>query len=202
MAFTVKQIKKILSDAGMPVENLESAASDICGRHTADMEALREERDNYKADAEKYATVKAELDELKAKPVDPYKEKYEKEKAAYKKYRDEVEKKESDEAKQNAYKEVLKDAGIASSKIDKVLKYADLDSVELDEDGKLTNGKELIKAVKAEWPEYIEKQVEQGADTPKPPETTGGPTANGRAFDIWNQRQNRLYGKNEGTENK
>lgn len=202
MAFTIKQIKKILSDAGTPVENLESAASDICGRHAADMEALKEERDGYRADAEKNAKAQAELDEMKARPSDQYKEKYEKEKAAYKKYREEVEKRESDAAKRKAYTEILKDAGIAKSKIEKVLKYTDLDKMELDENGNLANGKELMKEVKAEWPEFIEKQVEQGAKTPTPPDSTGGQAVNSRAFDIWNERQNRLYGKIEGNENK
>lgn len=202
MAFSVKQIKKILSDNGMPVDNLEQAASDICGRHAADMDALKEERDSFKADAEKYEAARSELEGLKAKADDGYKARYEKERDDFKKYREGVEKEKADAVKKAEYTNILKDAGIASSKIEKVLKYTDLNKLELDEDGKLTDRKTLLKEVKAEWPEYIEKQVEKGAETATPPATNGGQTgANGRAAQIWAERQKRLYGI-EGNENK
>lgn len=202
MAFSVKQIKKILSDNGMPVDNLEQAASDICGRHAADMDALKEERDSFKADAEKYEAARSELEGLKAKADDGYKARYEKERDDFKKYRDGVEKEKTDAVKKAEYTNILKDAGIASSKIEKVLKYTDLNKLELDEDGKLADRKTLLKEVKAEWPEYIEKQVEKGAETATPPATNGGQAgANGRAAQIWAERQKRLYGI-EGNENK
>lgn len=202
MAFSVKQIKKILSDNGMPVDNLEQAASDICGRHAADMDALKEERDNYKADAEKYETAQSELNDLKAKGDDGYKTRYEHERDEFKKYRESVEKEKADAVKKAEYTNILKDAGIASSKIEKVLKYTDLSKLELDDDGKLTDRKTLLKEVKAEWPEYIEKPVEKGAETATPPATGGGQnTANGRAAQLWAERQKRLYGI-EGNETK
>ncbi len=201
MAFSIKQIKKILSDNGMPVENLESAASDICGRHSADMDAIKEERDSYKADAEKLGPVQQELDELKARPDDGYKKRYETERDEFKKYREAVEKEKSDATKKAEYTGILKDAGIASSKIEKVLKYTDLNRLELDENGKLQDVKSLLKEVKAEWPEYIETKIEKGAETATPPASAGGTGANNRAAQIWAERQKRFYGI-EGNESK
>ena len=203
MAFTIKQIKKILSDNGTPVENLESAASEICGKHTADMDALKEERDSYKSDSEKLASVQAELDELKGKPDDGYKQKYEHERDEYKKYREKVEKEQERAAKKKAYTEILKDAGISASRIEKVLKYTDLDKMELDEDGNLADRKALIKEVKAEWPEYIEKETQKGADTPIPPENNAShQKGTSRAAQIWAERQKQLYGITQEGEKK
>lgn len=203
MAFTIKQIKKILSDNGTPVENLESAASEICGKHTADMDALKEERDSYKTDAEKLASVQAELEELKGQQDDGYKQKYEHERDEYKKYREKVEKEQERAAKKKAYTEILKDAGISASRIDKVLKYTDLDKMELDEDGNLADRKALIKEVKAEWPEYIEKETQKGADTSTPPENNvSHQKGTSRAAQIWAERQKQLYGITQEGEKK
>lgn len=203
MAFTIKQIKKILSDNGTPVENLESAASEICGKHTADMDALKEERDSYKTDAEKLASVQAELEELKGRPDDGYKQKYEHERDEYKKYREKVEKEQERAAKKKAYTEILKDAGISTNRIEKVLKYTDLDKMELDEDGNLADRKALIKEVKAEWPEYIEKETQKGADTPIPPENNAShQKGTSRAAQIWAERQKQLYGITQEGEKK
>ena len=199
MAFTIKQIKKILSDNGMSVENLESAASEICGKHTADMDALKEERDGYKADAEKLADVQAELEAVKAQSNDGYKEKYEHERDEHKKFREKVEKERDRAEKKAQYTEILKDAGISANRIEKVLKYTNLDKMELDDDGKLADRKTLIKEVKAEWPEYIEKESTKGADTPTPPDGNHSErTGTSRAAQIWAERQKQLYGITEG----
>ena len=202
MAFTIKQIKKILSDNGMPVENLESAASEICGKHTADMDALKEERDTYKVDAEKLPDVQRKLDELESKPDDGYKEKYERERDEYSEYRRRVEKERDDAAKRRAYTEILKDVGISSNRIDKVLKYTNFDEMTLDDNGNLENPKDLIKGVKAEWPEYIEKTGTRGAETPTPPNgSESKPAGTSRAAQIWAEHRKQIYGITEG-ENK
>ena len=57
MSFSVKQIKAILSNHNMPVEDLEGAAEEICSKHSADMDAIKEERDNLKQDAETLTSV-------------------------------------------------------------------------------------------------------------------------------------------------
>ena len=63
MAFTVKQIKAVLSSHGIPVENLDTAAEEICSRHKADMDSLIEERDSFKKSAADAEAYKEQLDE-------------------------------------------------------------------------------------------------------------------------------------------
>ena len=44
MAFRVKQIEKILSDSGMPLENINKCAEDLCKRHAIDLDEIKEAR--------------------------------------------------------------------------------------------------------------------------------------------------------------
>ena len=175
--FSVKQIKALLSEHGMPVEGLDKAAEEICSRHNTTLDAIKEERDGYKKDAETLATVQKELDDLKADKDDGYKDKYEKEHADFEKYKADVAHKATLEARKAAFLGVLADAGITKeSSVAKVLKYTNLDAdeYELSDDGKFKDAKAILKSVKEEWPEHITKEGEQGADTKHPPEHHDG----------------------------
>ena len=57
MAFSIKQVKAKLQEYGVPAENLDSAAEYFCSAHKTDLDAIKEQRDTYKADAETLATV-------------------------------------------------------------------------------------------------------------------------------------------------
>lgn len=173
MSFSIKQIKSLLSEHGMPVDNLDKAAEEICGRHTADLESIKEERDEYKKSAGLYDAAKKELDALKANP-DNYKEKYEKAKKDLETYKAEIAQEKELAAKEAAYTEICKDAGLNEKGIAKAVKYADWSKIELDENGKITNAKDHIKTIKDEWAEHIETSRVQGANTATPPASTGG----------------------------
>lgn len=173
MSFSIKQIKSLLSEHGMPVDNLDKAAEEICGRHTADLESIKEERDEYKKSAGLYEAAKKELDALKANP-DDYKEKYEKAKKDLDAYKAEVAQEKELTAKKTAYTELCKDAGLNEKGIAKAVKYADWSKVELDESGKIANAKDHIKTIKEEWAEHVEASRVQGANTATPPQSTGG----------------------------
>ena len=173
MSFSIKQIKSLLSEHGMPVDNLDKAAEEICGRHTADLESIKEERDEYKKSAGLYDAAKKELDALKANP-DNYKEKYEKAKKDLETYKAEIAQEKELAAKKAAYTEICKDAGLNEKGIAKAVKYADWSKIELDENGKITNAKDHIKTIKDEWAEHIEASRVEGARTPNPPASTGG----------------------------
>lgn len=173
MAFSIKQIKELLSDAGLPVDKLDSTAEEICSRHNTALDAIKEERDSLKTKADTLATVQAELDNLKAQKDDGFKDKYEKEHADFEKYKADVAHKAELESKKTAFLEVLKDAGITKdTSIAKVLKYTDLDGedFELDDKGKFKNAKAILKSVKDEWPEHITTDGTDGADVKHPPE--------------------------------
>lgn len=187
MAFSIKQTKAILQEYGVPAENLDAAAERLCAAHKTDLDAIKEERDAYKRDAETLAKAQKELDELKARPDDGYKakyeqehEKYERERDDFKAFREETAKKETLAAKTKAFREILKDANITSEQaVAKVLKYTNLDSDDyaLDENGKFKDAKKILKSVQEEWPEQITHETVRGAETPTPPANTGGTTA-------------------------
>lgn len=174
MAFSVKQIKALLSEHGLPVDNLDAAADEICRRHAADLDSIKEERDSYRKDAETLAAAKKELDELKAQPGDGFKEKFEKIKKELNEFKEAVAKERALEAKRAAYQELCKDAGLNEKGIAKAVKYADWDSVEVDETGKVVDAKAHLKAIREEWAEHIKTEGEQGVQTPNPPGSNGG----------------------------
>ena len=173
MAFSIKQIKAILSEHNMPVDDLDKAAEDICARHSADLDSIKEERDALKKDAETLASVQKELSDLKAATADGKKNafevKYNAIKEEFENFKKDVDAKETKAKKEAAYKALLKEVGVSEKRIDAVLKVSDLDSVKLDSDGKIENASELKKSIKDEWSDFIATDGKRGADTPTPP---------------------------------
>ena len=93
---------------------------------------------------------------------------YDKLKKEFEDYKAEVKGKEEHAAKQAALREVAKDAGLTEAGIAKVLKYTDY-GFELDDKGKIKDAKDMIKSIREEWSEHIQKVDEHGAKTPNPP---------------------------------
>ena len=173
MAFSIKQIKAILSSHNMPVDDLDAAAEDICARHSADLDSIKEERDTFKKDAETLADVKKELDALKANTGDDFKAKWEKEKQDFADYKAEVEKEKTLEAKRAVLREIAKDAGLSEAGIAKAVKYHDFDKMELDDKGAAKDKATILKGLKEEWADYIQTTETRGANTATPPTTSG-----------------------------
>jgi tetratricopeptide (TPR) repeat protein len=95
-------------------------------------------------------------------------------KKEFEEFKAETERKAVRSAKETAYKEILKDAGVAEKHWAKILKYSDVDGVELDDKGKITTAKDILKEIKEEWADHIEKIDKQGANTATPPANNGG----------------------------
>lgn len=179
MSFSIKQIKAILSEHNMPVDDLDKATEEICARHSADLESIKEERDTYKKDAETLASVNKELDTLKAATSDgknPYKVKYEAIKEEFEAYKKDVDSKAVKAEKEKAYMELLKEVGVSEKRIASVMKVTDVDSIELDENGKIKDSANLKKQITEEWSDFIPTLSQQGASTSNPPSNTGGHT--------------------------
>ena len=173
MAFSIKQVKAKLQEYGVPSENLDAAAEYFCSSHKTDLDAIKEERDNYKKDSEKLVSVQNELDALKAQPDDGFKAKYENIKKDFEQFKSDVEREKTLAAKKAAYEEICKDAGLSEKGVAKALKYTDWDTVELDDTGKVKDAKDHVKALKTEWAEHITTSSTQGADTSSPPANNG-----------------------------
>lgn len=161
--------RKFLSALGIEADKID----EIITAHSETVDALKSERDDYKANADKLPEVQKELDKLKKEAAKNSGDDYAALKKEFEEYKADVAKKEAHAAKETAYRDLLKDAGIAEKSLAKVLKYSDVDAVELDEDGKIKDAKSLIKSVREEWPEHIETVRTQGASTSTPPASTG-----------------------------
>lgn len=184
MALTNANVKEILSKAGVDSDHIKDAVAEIIEGHTTSIEALREERDNYKEKAQKADELEKQLEktqkELKDATSDEaeekYKTKYEMLKDEFKEYKKDIEAKATKESKTKAYRDILKEAGISDKRIDAVLKVSDVDSLEFDDEGNVKDKDEIIKSVKNEWSDFIQTADVQGAKTEEPPANTGGQT--------------------------
>ena len=175
--------RKMLSAMGLEANQID----EIIKGHSETVTALNEQIDTAKADADKYkaeadklAGVQTELDNLKKQVEADAKERKGKDYDALKKefddYKAEQEKKTVRAAKEAAYKEILKDAGIPEKHYAKILKYSDVDGVELDDKGKIKTAKDILKEIKEEWADHIQVTQTQGANAATPPANNGGKT--------------------------
>ena len=162
--------RKMLKAMGIEEEKIDQ----IIEAHSETVDSLKADRDSYKEDAEKLKDVQKELDDLKAKGDDGWKEKHDKLKGEFDKYKTDVQAKETKAAKEAAYRAILKDANLSEKGIEKAVKYADWDKIELDTDGKLKGANDHIKAVREEWAEYVTTTTTTGAKTSTPPANNGG----------------------------
>lgn len=146
--------------------------------HTETVDGLKEERDRYKADAEKLPGVQKELDDLKGKGDDGYKEKYESEHKAFEDYKTSVAAEKTTAAKEKALETALKKIGIADKRIATVAKMARadglLDALELDENGAAKDAAKFETSLKDGYGEFVVTTSTQGANTPNPPANNGG----------------------------
>ena len=154
----------------------EEKIDQIIEAHSETVDALKADRDSYKEDAEKLKDVQKELDDLKAKGDDGWKEKHDRLKEEFDQYKNDVQEKETKAAKEAAYRAILKDANLSEKGIEKAIKYAEWDKIELGEDGKLKGANDHIKAVREEWAEYVTTTTTTGAKTSTPPVNNGGKT--------------------------
>jgi hypothetical protein len=168
--------RKFLASKGIDA----SVIDEIITAHTETVSGLKDELDKanaYKAKAEKLESVENELKTLKEEAAKNGGKDYATLKKEFDDYKAEVAKKETRSLKEAAYKEVLKDAGIPEKHWAKILKYSDVDGVELDDKGQLKTKADILKSVKEEWSDHIEKKGQSGANTSTPPAGNGGGSA-------------------------
>ena len=187
MAFGRADIRKILTEAGATEENVEAATSKLVALHLGVVDALKNDNDTLTSRVNAAEKLKTQLDnatrELAELKEADYKTKYEAEKAASEKVTKEFEtfkteqaKKEARAAKTTAFTGILKDAGIPERHYATILKYRDVDALELDEKGNVKNAGDIRKEIIADFEPYIERTTEKGANTATPPTNNGGNT--------------------------
>ena len=165
--------RKFLSALGIEDDKVD----EIINAHTETVNALKEQRDSYKEEAEKLPNVQKELDDLKATAEksgeDAYKVKYEALKEDFDNFKKEQAAKETHARKESAYRNILQEAGVSEKRINAVLKVSDVDAIELDDEGKVKEADTLKKSIGEEWADFIVTTETKGATTATPPTGSG-----------------------------
>lgn len=196
MALTKTQLTEKLSEGGIEAEKIPDLVSWIMNGHITSINALREERDGYKADAEKLPGVQKELDDLKAKGDQNWQKRYEDEHAAFETYKEQVSKQKEADEKARLYRNILKECDVEETRIDAVMKVTDISKLEL-KDGKLEDVDNLKQQIQTEWAGFIVKPQKKGADVDNPPANNGGgnPAPESRAAELAAKYHKELYGE-------
>lgn len=169
MALTREFIRKLAkeSDVELPKEFLDG----IIAEHTSARDAYAEEQ------------VKAELAKQPTEKAGNVKdsEEYKTLKQSFDDYKAEVAAKETKAAKEAAYRAALEadakknpDSHLTPNGIAKAIKYANISSFELAEDGSLKDADKHIASAREEWAEYVTTTTTTGAKTSNPPANSGG----------------------------
>lgn len=168
--------RKFLTALGIEADKVE----EIITAHTEVTDALKEQRDQYKADAEKLPAVTEERDKLKEAVkndrTEELQKKYDDLKSEYDNYKADVKGKEVKANKTKAYKELLKEVGVSEKRFDAILKLTDLSKIEFDDDNKIKDADKVKDSIKSEWGDFISTKNTKGANTKNPPSNTGGGT--------------------------
>ena len=165
-SFARKWLEGILENEDL---STKEKAQQIMDGHIAVTDGLKDERDSFKANAEKAADLQKQLDDL-ANGED-FQKKYEDEHKAFEDFK----KKTADDAEaakvKSAYRKLLAGEGIGEKRLDSILKVTDLSKFKLDKDGNLEDVDGLKKAINDEWGEFKTKVTEKGAVVEKPLQT-------------------------------
>lgn len=185
--------RKFLSALGIEESKIES----IIDAHTETVDALKKERDGYKAEADKLPEVQKELDKAKAAAKDSGE--FEKLKKEYEDYKAEIAGKETLAKKKDALKKLAKEkAKLSDAGVEKAIKFSDFSKIELDKDGNIKDPDSITDGLKTEWADYVQTSEQRGARTPTPPAGGGGDGGTkSRAAQLYEQHRTALYGQTE-----
>lgn len=173
--------------------------SAIIDAHTETTNGLKEERDKYRADAEKLPNIQKELDEMKKDGGD-WQKKFEDEHKAFDDYKKGVESERTMTNLRNAYKKLLTEQKVGEKHIDSILRVTDFSKMKL-KDGAFENADELISNIKKDWSGFIATESEKGAKVETPPSDGNKTTPHtGRAAELAKQYHENLYGAVEKKE--
>ena len=171
MAFT----RRFLSALGIEAEKID----EIINAHIEVVDGLKEERDNFKKDAEKLPDIQKQLNKANEKLAKNgegetvSKEDYDNLKKEYDDYKADITAKNTRTEKENAFRELLKSVGVSEKRFNAIIKVSDIDSLELDKDGKIKDAEKHTENVKSEWADFIETTTTKGANTANPPANNG-----------------------------
>ena len=162
MALERKDLRAILEDETVDVSGKMKKILDMLHTET---DALQNQLDDAKA-----ATAKAEKDRNAANSGKEAAEK------ALTDYKAQQTQKDTRATKAAAYKQLLKDNGVLEKHFDRVVKMtgADIDALELDENGKVKDAKKFMDSQKDVWGDFVATTTTTGAKVDTPPTNNSG----------------------------
>ena len=161
--------RKMLKAMGIEDEKIDQ----IIEEHTESTDALKQQRDEYKAKAEAKATASTEPKPKDPEPSDGYKAKYDAEKKAFEDYKANIAAEKAEADKRAKYRELIVKAGVDSKRVDSVLKVSDLSEIKV-KDGAIEGADDLVKSIKEDWADFIPTTQKVGENAPNPPKNDGG----------------------------
>ena len=160
--------RKLLRSMGIEDEKIEQ----ILDAHTETVDALKGQRDQYKADAEKLPEVQRQLDELRGVGDGGYEEKYNAEHKAFEDYKAQVAAEKTAAEKTALYRQLLVKNGVDEKLLDSILRVTDMSKMVV-KDGKLEGEEDLSESIKSEWGGFISGKKTKGAEVDNPPKDGG-----------------------------
>ena len=159
MALTRKALKAM----GLTDEQVDS----IVEMHSETVDGLKNDLNKYKADAEKLPNVQKELDDLKAKGDDGWKDKHDAVKKEFDDYKTEIAAKETRATKEKAAKAYFESKNIEGANLNLAMRScsAEVDALELDGE-KIKDTKALDSLISGDFASLVTKpgvRVDMGA---------------------------------------
>lgn len=170
--------RRMLNSMDIEAENVEK----IINAHAETVEALRSEKESKEKEitelTEKLKTLSSGTEEnakLKKQLAgyEELEEKYKELKENYNDYKSKVEEEKSQREKKSMARKLLLEAGVSEKRVDSVLRVYDYSNIEI-EDGNAKDKDKILEGIKSDWSDFIVKKSNKGAETPTPPENTGG----------------------------
>ena len=160
--------RKFLTAMGIDGDKID----EIITAHSETVNALKEQRDSYKADAGKLPTVERELNDLKEKVKDngenPFEQKYNELKQEFSDYKENIEIEKLNAKKTSSAAKMLKDIKVSDSVVEQLAKMV-ISDIEFDDDGKVKNADTLKEGYKERFADFLVKTETRGAGAENPP---------------------------------
>lgn len=194
--------KKFLKAMGIEDEKIDQ----IIEAHTETVSGLKDSLDKAEAAAKDLPAIQKELDaakaDLEAMKKDGWKDKHDSLKKEFEDYKAGVTAKEAKSAKEVAVRAYYESKGITGKALEVAMRGsgAEIDAIEIAEDGKIKDSKALDALVAGDFSGLVSQTVTKGVATATPPpNTTDGNEnkPNTRAAQIYAAYHTNLYGESK-----
>jgi hypothetical protein len=159
MAFT----RSFLTATGLTEEQVKA----VMEEHVSVVDALKADRDKFKAEAEKLPGVQKELDDLKG--GENWKEKFENEHKSFEDFKAKTAQDAEAAKVRAAYRKLLIEEKIGEKWLDRVMDSTDFSGMKLDKDGNLNDSDKLKESLDKKWGDVKTTVTEKGANVERPP---------------------------------